>query len=306
MTATNEGTWSDRFPDHRVVPVGGHTLPPLPYAYDALEPHIDAETMRVHHDVLHKKNYVDNLNKAEVSLAKARSSNQFDLVKHWEGELAFNGAGHYLHTIFWNVMSPSGGGKATGPIAAEINSYFGSFDAFKKHFSAAAEKKVQGPGWAMLVWSPRSRHLEILQVEKHQNLSQQDIIPLLVLDVWEHSYYLKYHSDRKKNISRPGGMWSTGRMSTNASAPPKKMSNGLPIKLRQFETAKKTGDWRRGSSPVAAYACYPLIRARNSALSAASLRKSPLTAEVTVALPGFFTPRAHMHKCSPSTTTITP
>ncbi len=122
-------------------------------------------------------------------------------------------------------MSPSGGGKATGPIAAEINSYFGSFDAFKKHFSAAAEKKSRD-GWAMLVWSPRSRHLEILQVEKHQNLSQQDIIPLLVLDVWEHSYYLKYHSDRKKNISRPGGMWSTGRMSTNASAPPKKCRMG--------------------------------------------------------------------------------
>lgn len=180
--------------DPRVVPIGGHKLPPLPYAYNALEPYIDAETMRIHHD-LHHLSYVEGLNTAEKELEKARRSGQFDLVKHWERELAFNGAGHYLHTLFWNVMHPKGGGKPQGELAEQINRSFGSFDQFRKQFSAAANK-VEGGGWAILVWSPRSRRLEILQAEKHQNLSQWDVIPLLALDVWEHAYYLKYRNNR--------------------------------------------------------------------------------------------------------------
>ncbi len=102
------------------VPVGGHTLPPLPYAYDALEPYIDEDTMRVHHDILHK-NYVNGLNKAETELQQSRKTGDFELVKHWERELAFNGAGHYLHTLFWDTMSPQGGGAAVGPIATRLN-----------------------------------------------------------------------------------------------------------------------------------------------------------------------------------------
>jgi len=180
------------------VPIGQHTLPPLPYDYDALEPYIDQETMRLHHDK-HHQSYVDGLNKAENMLEKARRENNFDLIQHWERQLAFHGAGHYLHTIFWNNMSPKGGGKASEPLASAINKSFGNFEAFKKQFSAAAEK-VEGSGWAALVWSPRSHRLEILQFEKHQNLSQQDIIPLLVLDVWEHAYYLKYKNNRQKYI----------------------------------------------------------------------------------------------------------
>ncbi|WP_159888268.1 Fe-Mn family superoxide dismutase [Paenibacillus puerhi] len=222
-TATLEGTWSTPIPSKqagqaatagsaqpappaqggtatggKAVPIGEHRLPPLPYAYQALEPYIDAETMRIHHDK-HHKSYVDGLNKAEKKLQQARQSGDFDLVKHWERELAFHGAGHYLHTIFWNVMKPGGGGKATGPIAEEIRKSFGSFEAFRKQFSAAADK-VEGGGWAILVWSPRSHRLEILQAEKHQNLSQWDVIPLLPLDVWEHAYYLKHQNDRAKYI----------------------------------------------------------------------------------------------------------
>lgn len=199
LTATSEGTWSAALaPESKPVPIGGHTLPPLPYPYDALEPHIDVETMRLHHDK-HHKSYVEGLNKAEKMMAKARQSGDFELIKHWEREAAFHGAGHYLHTIFWNVMSPKAGGKATGPIAAQIEKDFGSFDKFKKHFGEAADK-VEGGGWALLVWSPRSHRLEILQAEKHQNLSQWDVLPLLVLDVWEHSYYLKYQNNRMKYI----------------------------------------------------------------------------------------------------------
>ncbi|MFC4777957.1 Fe-Mn family superoxide dismutase [Paenibacillus sp. GCM10023252] len=180
------------------VPIGGHTLPPLPYPYNALEPYIDEATMRIHHDK-HHQSYVDGLNKAEKELEAARKSGNFELVKHWERELAFNGAGHYLHTIFWDIMSPQGGGEATGPIAAQIKKDFGSFEAFKQQFTEAASK-VEGSGWAILVWSPRSRRLEILMAEKHQNLSQWDAIPLLVLDVWEHAYYLKHQNKRPEYV----------------------------------------------------------------------------------------------------------
>lgn len=180
------------------VPIGEHTLPPLPYPYDALEPYIDEKTMRLHHDK-HHKSYVEGLNKAEREMAKARRSGDFSLIKHWEREAAFHGAGHYLHTIFWHNMSPHGGGMPTDAIAREMKRTFGSLQQFKRHFSAAAEN-VEGGGWALLVWAPRSHRVEILQAEKHQNLSQQDAIPLLVLDVWEHAYYLKYNNNRKKYI----------------------------------------------------------------------------------------------------------
>lgn len=183
----------------QAVPIGGHRLPPLPYAYNALEPYIDEKTMRIHHDI-HHQSYVDGLNKAEKKLEEARKSGDFELVKHWERELAFNGAGHYLHTIFWNIMNPRGGGEAGGELAQQIKKDFGSFDRFKKQFTEAADK-VEGGGWAILVWSPRSHRLEILQAEKHQNLSQWDVVPLLVLDVWEHAYYLKHQNKRKDYIN---------------------------------------------------------------------------------------------------------
>jgi len=205
--ARPEGTWSSAMGDightqpsiGSPVPIGGHTLPPLPYSYKALEPYIDEKTMRIHHDK-HHKSYVDGLNKAEKKLEEARSTGDFDLVKHWERELAFNGAGHYLHTLFWDVMSPKGGGKPAGALLEEINRSFGSYDAFKKQFTEAANK-VEGGGWAILVWSPRSHRLEILTAEKHQNLSQWDVVPLLPLDVWEHAYYLKHQNDRAAYIN---------------------------------------------------------------------------------------------------------
>ncbi|MFZ5827630.1 MAG: superoxide dismutase [Bacillota bacterium] len=182
----------------RPVPIGEHVLPDLPYPYDALEPHIDQQTMRLHHDK-HHKSYVDGLNKAEREMEEARRTGNFDLIKHWEREAAFNGAGHYLHTVFWNIMSPQGGGEPTGAVRQQIEQDFGSFDRFKQHFSRAAEK-VEAVGWAIWVWSPRANRTEILTAEKHQNLSQWEAIPLLPLDVWEHAYYLKYQNERKKYI----------------------------------------------------------------------------------------------------------
>lgn len=180
------------------VPIGGHVLPPLPYAYNALEPYIDEQTMRLHHDK-HHQSYVNGLNRAEKALAEARRTGDYALVKHWERELAFHGAGHYLHSLFWKTMAPRAGGRPTGELARLIDRDFGSFDLFQQQFSKAAQE-VEGGGWAILVWAPRARRLEILTAEKHQNLSQQDIIPLLPLDVWEHSYYLKYNDRRADYI----------------------------------------------------------------------------------------------------------
>jgi len=179
--------------------MGKHVLPPLPYEYNALEPHIDEQTMTLHH-TKHHQGYVDGLNKAEEKLAQARESGDLALVKHWEREAAFHGSGHYLHSIFWKNMSPNGGGEPTGAIAEQINKDFGSFEKFKAHFSAAAAQ-VEGVGWGLLVWSPAAEKLEVLQSEKHQNLTQWGVVPLLVLDVWEHAYYLKYQNKRPDYVA---------------------------------------------------------------------------------------------------------
>ncbi|NGY70892.1 superoxide dismutase [Bacillus megaterium] len=173
---------------------GRHELPPLGYSYSALEPYINREIMRLHHSK-HHQSYVDGLNKAELMLQQARNTNNFDLLKHWEREAAFHGSGHYLHTIFWEIMSPEGGGRPRRQLLQQLQKDFGSYEKFMMHFSQAA-KKVEGVGWAILVWSPRSRKLEVLQAERHQLLTQWDTIPLLVLDVWEHAYYLQYKNER--------------------------------------------------------------------------------------------------------------
>jgi Fe-Mn family superoxide dismutase len=171
-----------------------HQLPPLDYPYEALEPHIDAQTMRLHHDIHHAA-YVTGLNNAEAKLAEAREKNDFALVKHWSRELAFHGAGHFLHTIFWKNMAPNGGGKPSGKLLVQIEKDFGSYEAFVAQFKAAAGA-VEGSGWALLVKNWPAQKLEILQAEKHQQLSQWVVEPILALDVWEHAYYLKYQNKR--------------------------------------------------------------------------------------------------------------
>ncbi|EKN69655.1 Superoxide dismutase [Neobacillus bataviensis LMG 21833] len=184
----------------KTLPPGGHTLPELPYPYNGLEPYISEEIMRLHHDK-HHRSYVDGLNRAELNLKKARETNDFSFIKHWSRELAFHGSGHYLHTIFWRNMIPNGSSGPQGILKQEIDGYFGSFEAFKRQFSEAA-KQVEGAGWSLLVWSPRARHLEVLQSERHMLLTQWDTIPLLVLDVWEHAYYLQYKNNRAEYVDK--------------------------------------------------------------------------------------------------------
>ena len=172
-----------------------HELPKLPYAYDALEPHYDEQTLRLHHD-MHHAGYVKGLNAAEEKLAAILKSGDFSAAKAVCAELAFHGSGHILHSIFWtNMMKPNGGGKPSGPLAEAIDQAFGSFDAFRGLFLAAADT-VAGSGWGVLAYRKDDDMLVVLQAEKHENLTQWGVVPILVLDVWEHAYYLKYQNKR--------------------------------------------------------------------------------------------------------------
>ncbi|HMM20741.1 MAG TPA: superoxide dismutase [Selenomonadales bacterium] len=183
----------------RYVPAGKHRLPPLPYPYDALEPVIGADTLRIHHD-RHHKAYVDGLNKAETALVEARKRDDFTYVKYWENELAFNGSGHILHSIYWTIMAPRDCGGDPGPCTVkEVNKYFGRGEAFCEQFVNAAVK-VEASGWGILAWNPAWDRLEILTAEKHQNLTQWGVIPILVIDVWEHAYYLDYQNNREDYV----------------------------------------------------------------------------------------------------------
>jgi len=182
------------------IPLGGHTLPALPYAYDALNPIIDERTLRIHHDKHHKK-YVDDLSAAEEAAENMRGSGDFSAINLIEQQLAFNGSGHILHSIYWTVMtSPDSGGTLGGATNALIANYFGSFDAFKEQFINAA-LKVPGSGWAILGYNPYFKRLEILQAQKHEDMTQWGIIPILVCDVWEHAYYLQYQNERGSFIN---------------------------------------------------------------------------------------------------------
>jgi len=185
--------------DDTMIPPGQHQLPPLPYDYQALEPVISAEALRLHHNKHHQA-YVNDLNQAEIALVEIRRRNDYQLIKYWEDELAFNGSGHILHSIYWTIMAPIGMGGQPGPYTLyQINCYFGSFSAFKNQLINATAK-VEASGWGILTWQPTWNRLEILQAEKHQNLTQWSGIPILVCDVWEHAYYLDYQNNRQKYI----------------------------------------------------------------------------------------------------------
>ncbi|HZK28284.1 MAG TPA: superoxide dismutase [Thermoclostridium sp.] len=179
---------------------GMHKLPPLPYSYQALEPIIGAETLKIHHDKHHKA-YVDGLNRAELYLEQARNANNIEYIKYWENQLAFNGSGHILHSIYWTIMAPIGtGGQPGQRTLFHVNQYFGGIDAMKNQFILATEN-VEASGWGILTWQPTWGRMEILQSEKHQNLTQWSGIPILVCDVWEHAYYLDYQNRRADYVN---------------------------------------------------------------------------------------------------------
>jgi Fe-Mn family superoxide dismutase len=204
---------------------GPFTLPPLPYSFDALEPHIDARTMEIHHD-RHHKAYVDNLNKALAEFPELGKKSVDDLVKDLNSipekvrtPVRNNAGGHYNHSLFWQMMKKGGGGEPRGELANAITQSFGSFSDFKTKISEAATK-VFGSGWAWLVWhagnltiesspnqdspliaGPVSKELASFVRETTSGTLVSARVPLLGLDVWEHAYYLKYQNKRADYIA---------------------------------------------------------------------------------------------------------
>lgn len=171
-----------------------YTLPELAYDYAALEPHISATIMELHHSKHHAA-YVAGANAALAGLAAARDAGDFTNVNKLEKDLAFNLGGHTNHSIFWTNLSPNGGDKPVGDLASAIDDNFGSFDKFQAHFSAAA-LGVQGSGWAGLFYDSIGGNVIIQQFFDQQSQFAAGTVPLLLLDVWEHAYYLDYKNVR--------------------------------------------------------------------------------------------------------------
>jgi Fe-Mn family superoxide dismutase len=169
-----------------------YTLPDLPYDYTALEPHLSGELLELHHDKHHKA-YVDGANTTLDKLSTARTEDDFDSINQLQKNLAFHVSGHVLHSVFWTNMSPDGGGKPDGDLAAAIDDHLGSFDGFREQLSQAA-LNVQGSGWGALAWEPMAQRLVVEQVYDHQGNIGNGTVPLLVLDMWEHAYYLQYRN----------------------------------------------------------------------------------------------------------------
>ena len=169
-----------------------YTLPELTYDYAALEPHISARIMELHHSKHHAA-YVAGANTALEQMEEARASNSFGAINKLEKDLAFHLGGHINHSIFWTNLTPNAADRPSGELASAINEFFGSFDAFKAHFSAAS-LGIQGSGWGILSWDPVGARLIIQQLFDQQANTAQGTVPILQLDMWEHAFYLDYQN----------------------------------------------------------------------------------------------------------------
>ena len=167
-----------------------YTLPELPYDYSALEPHYAAKVLELHHDKHHAA-YVKGANTTLEKLAEARAKEDFAAINQLQKNLAFHLSGHVLHSLMWKNLSPHGGGQPEGELAAAINEAFSSFAAMQ-HQASEAAINIQGSGWSTLAWEPVGRRLVVEQVHDHQGNIGNGTVPLLVLDMWEHAYYLQY------------------------------------------------------------------------------------------------------------------
>ena len=181
-----------------------YTLPALPYDYTALEPHVDALTMQIHHSKHHQA-YIDNLNKALQNHPELHSKHLYELLSDLNAlpeeirtSVRNNGGGHFNHSLFWLIMSPNGGGKPTGALFEAIVTHFGSFETFKQLFADAAKTRF-GSGWAWLCLN-NAAELVIVSTANQDNPLSQGLFPILGLDVWEHAYYLQYQNRRPDYI----------------------------------------------------------------------------------------------------------
>lgn len=197
-----------------------YELPTLPYSYDALEPHIDAKTMEIHHSK-HHQTYVNGLNGALEKLSDDLQSKNLDqllsainsIPEPTRGVINFHGGGTDNHTLFWNNLSPNGGGEASGGVADAITKAFGNFGAFKEQFSGTAGT-FRGSGWTWLVYNPSTQGVEIKAMPNQTSVRTEGLIPLLGIDVWEHAYYLKYQNRRPEYIAAWWNVVNWGEVDT--------------------------------------------------------------------------------------------
>ena len=175
-------------------PHAKYSLPDLPYGYGALEPYYEGRVLELHHGKHHAA-YVNGLNVTLDRLAEMRARGQFDSIVGVEKTLAFNLSGHILHSIFWTNLTPHGGGQPDGELRGAIERCFGSFAIFQRQLSHATIT-VQGSGWGALAWEPIGRRLIVEQIYDHQSNVVPGAVPLLVIDAWEHAYYLQYRNQR--------------------------------------------------------------------------------------------------------------
>jgi Fe-Mn family superoxide dismutase len=183
-----------------------YTLPELPYDLGALEPHLSARILELHHDKHHAA-YVKGANTALERLEEARAKGELAALPALERALAFNLSGHVLHSLFWTNLAPKAGGRPGGALAEALGRDFGSFDAFKRQLSEAAAT-LMGSGWAALVWEPLGKRLLISQIYDHQSNVAQGGAPLLVLDAWEHAYYLQYENRKTDFFEAVWNLWN--------------------------------------------------------------------------------------------------
>ncbi|HEX3906166.1 MAG TPA: superoxide dismutase [Polyangia bacterium] len=183
-----------------------YTLPELAYDYAALEPHVSGKIMELHHDKHHAA-YVAGANTAAEGLAEARSKNDFAKIAALEKALAFHTSGHVLHSLFWQNLAPKAGGEPTGALGTQITQDFGGFTQFRAQLTNAA-MTLMGSGWAALVWEPLAKRLVTTQIYDHQSNVNQGGVPLLVLDAWEHAFYLQYGPDKKSFFEAVWSIWN--------------------------------------------------------------------------------------------------
>jgi superoxide dismutase, Fe-Mn family len=183
-----------------------YVLPDLPYDYGALEPHLSGKILELHHDQHHRA-YVEAANQALEKFQEARSADDFSTLALLEKEIAFNVSGHILHSLFWRNLTPGGGDKPTGALAEAIQRDFGSFLRFQAQLVHAATTTM-GSGWAALVWEPAVGRLGTTQIHDHQTNVTQGSVPLLVLDAWEHAYYLQYKAKKADYFKAIWNLWN--------------------------------------------------------------------------------------------------
>jgi superoxide dismutase, Fe-Mn family len=184
-----------------------YSLPDLPYDHSALEPYISGKIIELHH-AKHHAAYVKGANTALDQLSEARAKMDFTRLAALERALAFNLSGHILHSILWRNMMPKGGGTPKpGPLAKALDTDFGSFDSFRKQLTEVAST-IMGSGWAALVWEPLGKKLLITQIYDHQSNLAQGGVPLLVVDAWEHAYYLQYENRKPEFFEAMWNLWN--------------------------------------------------------------------------------------------------